>query len=62
MDFGLGKRYCDAKTGEHIPYKENKNLSGTARYSSINLHLGIEASRRDDMEAIAYCAIYFLKG
>ena len=42
IDFGLTKRYRDPKTGEHIPYKDNKSLTGTARYASVNAHLGIE--------------------
>ena len=41
IDFGLSKRYKDKKTGEHIGYKENKGLVGTARYVSLNTHLGI---------------------
>ena len=62
IDFGLSKRYRDPRTGLHIPYKDGKSLTGTARYASISTHLGIEQSRRDDIEGIGYISVYFLKG
>ena len=61
IDFGIAKLLKNSE-GEHINYCTGKGLIGTARYASINSHEGVEQSRRDDLEGVAYTLIYFLKG
>jgi serine/threonine protein kinase len=62
LDFGLSKKYRSSKTLEHYKMVKKNNLTGTARYASINALNGLTQSRRDDLEAVGYVLIYFLRG
>ncbi|KAJ4266984.1 Palmitoylated plasma membrane-bound casein kinase [Fusarium torreyae] len=62
IDLAMMKPYQDPRTKQHIPYEENIPVVGTARYMSINTHLGRTQSRRDDFESLWHVLLYFLRG
>ena len=62
IDYGLAKSYIEHDKTTHAPFVQKKSLKGTVRYSSINTHLGIEQSRRDDLQSLAYILVYMLAG
>jgi hypothetical protein len=62
LDFGLAKKYRSSKTLRHYAITKSKNLTGTARYASINALNGLTQSRRDDLESVGYVLMYFLRG
>ena len=48
---------------EHSSFKDNKGSGiGTARYMSINSHLGHSQSWQDDMESFGYMVINLMQG
>jgi serine/threonine protein kinase len=62
IDFGLSKAYINPVTKKHISFSEKKKMIGTAYFVSVNIHMGYEKSRRDDLESLGYTLIYLAKG
>ena len=61
IDFGFCKKYI-LDNGQHIECRTNRKMIGTPNFVSINIHDGIEASRRDDLESVVYIMYYLWNG
>lgn len=59
IDFGLAKKYVDRG---HIEFQSSRPFLGTQRYASINAHLGVQHSRRDDLMSLGYTLLWALRG
>jgi len=59
IDFGVGKYFMIK--GKHLPLETHKGIIGTARYCSLDSHLGKEAGRKDDLESIGNVLLYLLR-
>ncbi|CAL9208724.1 casein kinase 1-like protein HD16 [Musa acuminata AAA Group] len=63
VDLGLATRWKDASSGHHVEYDQRPDVfRGTVRYASVHAHLGRTASRRDDLESLAYTLIFLHRG
>ncbi|CAJ1951093.1 unnamed protein product [Sphenostylis stenocarpa] len=63
VDLGLATKWRDITTGLHVEYDQRPDVfRGTVRYASVHAHLGRTASRRDDLESLAYTLIFLLRG
>lgn len=62
LDFGLATKFMDEKLGIHALYREERTFLGTASFASLNAHIGVQQSRRDDLESLVLVLVYLLKG
>lgn len=63
VDLGLASQWRDDVCGAHSEYDQRPDVfRGTVRYASVHAHLGRTASRRDDLESLAYTLLFLLKG
>ncbi|XP_027067690.2 casein kinase 1-like protein HD16 [Coffea arabica] len=63
VDLGLATKWRDSTRGQHVEYDQRPDIfRGTVRYASVHAHLGRTASRRDDLESLAYTLIFLHRG
>ncbi|XP_059593315.1 casein kinase 1-like protein HD16 isoform X1 [Vitis vinifera] len=63
VDLGLATKWRDSANGQHVEYDQRPDMfRGTVRYASVHAHLGRTASRRDDLESLAYTLIFLHRG
>uniref|UniRef100_A0A2N9H9W6 non-specific serine/threonine protein kinase n=1 Tax=Fagus sylvatica TaxID=28930 RepID=A0A2N9H9W6_FAGSY len=62
-NFLLATKWRDSSSGQHVEYDQRPDMfRGTVRYASVHAHLGRTASRRDDLESLAYTLIFLHRG
>ena len=61
IDFGFCKKYLLNDDKTHMPLRTGKSVIGSINYMSLNIHNGVEPSRRDDLESIGYMMLFFLR-
>ncbi|GMH11522.1 hypothetical protein Nepgr_013363 [Nepenthes gracilis] len=62
VDLGLATKWRDSGNGQHVEYDQRPDMfRGTVRYASVHAHLGRTASRRDDLESLAYTLVFLIK-
>ncbi|GJJ10419.1 hypothetical protein Clacol_004645 [Clathrus columnatus] len=62
IDFGITKTTSSGPPKTYDPIKEKKHIVGTVRWTSLNAHRGIDLAPRDDLESLAYTALFLLRG
>lgn len=62
IDLGLANEYYNFETGCHIPMQKGLGFVGSMEFASVRGHMGVEQSRRDDLESIGYVLISLLIG
>mmetsp|Transcript_11493 Transcript_11493/g.33138 ORF Transcript_11493/g.33138 Transcript_11493/m.33138 type:complete len:336 (-) Transcript_11493:671-1678(-) len=62
IDYGLATPWLDRKSKTHVKFREGRGRVGTAWYSSQHASLGLQQSRRDDLESLGYIMLHFLRG
>jgi len=58
FDFGLAKLFTNPPVIDHIPYRTGLGIIGNKPFASLNMHLGREQGRRDDMEALGWNLVF----
>lgn len=48
--------------GKHIKKVAKDHIDGTLRFLSVSANQGWPIARRDELESLLYCSIYFMKG
>ncbi|KAK0450510.1 putative casein kinase-1 hhp1 [Desarmillaria tabescens] len=62
IDFGISKPFSHGPPSKYNPLKDRRVIVGSLYWASLNSHKGIDLSPRDDIESLAYIALFLLRG
>ncbi|KAK0431560.1 putative casein kinase-1 hhp1 [Armillaria borealis] len=63
IDFGISKPFSHGQPpSKYDPLKDRRAIIGSVSWASLNSHNGIELAPHDDLESLAYTALFLLRG
>ncbi|KAJ7743144.1 putative casein kinase-1 hhp1 [Mycena metata] len=62
IDFGISRLIHKGVPSQYNPLEESRHVVGTLHWASLNAHDGIDLAPRDDLESLAYAALFLLRG
>ncbi|TDL20492.1 putative casein kinase-1 hhp1 [Rickenella mellea] len=62
IDFSISKLFSHGQPTKYDPLRERKGIVGTIYWASLNSHNGLDLAPRDDLESLAFVALYLLRG
>ncbi|CAL1706373.1 unnamed protein product [Somion occarium] len=62
VDFGISKPFAHGQPSKYNPLKDRRHIVGSLAWASLNSHNGVDLGPRDDLESLAYTALFLLRG
>ncbi|KAK0450511.1 putative casein kinase-1 hhp1 [Desarmillaria tabescens] len=62
IDFGISKPFSHGQPSKYDPLKDRRAIVGSLYWASLNSHNGLDLYPRDDLESLAYIALFLLRG
>ncbi|RDB25721.1 Casein kinase I hhp1 [Hypsizygus marmoreus] len=62
IDLGISKPFSHGQPSKYDPLKARRHIVGSLYWASLNSHNGVDLAPRDDIESLAFIALFLLRG